>query len=248
MKPLALGLSFLALASLAHAKVSDTFTKTYPIEANGIIRLENVNGSVEIIGWDKSEVLLEAEKTANTEEGLTKVTLDINADDNALRVKTKYEKNWKFWQSLNVQVHYKLKVPAHVTLEKIEVVNADVKISGVKGPVDVDSVNGSITATDLEASGKFDTTNGSITASYAKFGPSIGEVSLDTTNGSCTVKLPADAAFKLDASTVNGKVKCDFPITLEKSGRSKLRGTVNGGGLTVKLDSVNGGLSVVKVE
>ena len=53
-----------ALTTAASAKVTEKFSQTYPLDANGSIRLENVNGSVEIIAWDKNEVALEAEKSA----------------------------------------------------------------------------------------------------------------------------------------------------------------------------------------
>ena len=39
----------LSLATVASAKVTEKFAQTYPLDATGSIRVENVNGSVEII-------------------------------------------------------------------------------------------------------------------------------------------------------------------------------------------------------
>jgi DUF4097 and DUF4098 domain-containing protein YvlB len=242
----------LTLASLltvaASAKVTEKFSQTYPLAADGSIHVGNVNGSVEIIAWDKAEVALEAEKSANNDEALARLHLKIDASPTRLKIKTEQDKSWKFWDSANAQVHYKLMVPAGVSLDKIDVVNSNIHVTGVKGSVNLDSVNGSIDAKDLAGPGKFDTVNGSIVVAYAALPAHADEISLDTVNGSCTLKLPAGAGFKLDADTVNGHVSCAFPITLEKSGKHDLRGTVASGGPTVKLDSVNGSLSVAKLD
>jgi DUF4097 and DUF4098 domain-containing protein YvlB len=90
--------------------------------------------------------------------------------------------------------------------------------------------------------------NGSIMVAYATLPAKPDEISLDTVNGSCTLKLPANAGFTLDADTVNGRVSCDFPITLQKSGKHDLRGTVGAGGPSIELDSVNGSLTVAKLD
>jgi DUF4097 and DUF4098 domain-containing protein YvlB len=208
--------------------------------------LDNVNGYVEIVAWDKAEVALEAVKKAKDEEALSHVHLRIDSTANRLTIKTEYEKKWKFWDNARAEVRYKLMVPAGASLDKIDVVNCGIRVTGVKGSVNLDSVNGSVEAEGLAGAGRFDTVNGSIMVAYATMPDSADDISLDTVNGSCTLKLPAGAAFRLDADTVNGHVSCDFPITLEKSGRHTLRGTVAGGTSKVKLDSVNGGLTVAK--
>ena len=239
--------SALAIVTAASAKVTEKFAQTYPLEANGTIHLENVNGSVEIVAWDKAEVSLEAEKVAREQEGLDRMHLKIESSPARLYVKTEMEKKWKFWDNMNAQVHYKLMVPAGVSLDKIDVVNAGIRVKGVKGSVKLASVNGTVEAEGLAGSGKFETVNGSIRVAYASLAGQP-DIHLETVNGGCTVKLPADAAFRLDTETVNGGTHCDFPITLESSGKHELRGTVNGGGSSVKLESVNGGLSVERAK
>jgi DUF4097 and DUF4098 domain-containing protein YvlB len=234
------------LATAVSAKVTEKFTQAYPLDANGSVQLENVNGSVEIVAWDKNEVSLEAEKTARDQEGLDRMHLKIESSSRRLEIKTEYEKKWKFWETMNAQVHYKLKIPAGATLD-VDVVNSSIHVTGVKGGVDLEAVNGGIEAEDLTSSGSFETVNGSIRATYTAM-PASGGISLETVNGSCKLVVPANAAFDLDADTVNGRVSCDLPITLESSGKRELRGAVNGGGTRVNMESVNGGLSVEKAK
>lgn len=240
---IALLASFL-LALPASAKVTETFRQTYPLTADGVISLENVNGDVEIVGWDKNEVSLEAEKRAKTDKDLARIEIEIDAQPTRLTIKSKHERKFNFlgnWP--NGEVRYKLMVPAGASLKKIDTVNSDITVTGVRGPVDLDTVNGTIEASGLTANGRFDTVNGSITVDYDSL-PEGTKVLLDSVNGSCRIKLPKDASFNLDADNVNGRVTCDFPITLEKTGRHHLRGKVGNGGASVRLDSVNGSLRV----
>lgn len=240
-------LSLLLGATAATARVTEKFTETYPLDANGTIHLENINGSVEIVAWDKPEVALEAEKSANSSEALARIHLRIDSTPRRLEVKTDFEKKWKFWDNMNAQVHYKLMVPAGAALDKISAVNANIQVDGVQGEVELETVNGNIEATGLGSRGEFETVNGSIRITYTTL-PASGPVSLETINGSCRLILPDDAAFDLETETINGRINCDFPITLKKSGKRELKGSVNGGGARVTLESVNGSLTIERAK
>jgi hypothetical protein len=234
--------STLAAATLS-ANVTEKFSQTYPFHADGVISLSNVNGDVEIVAWDRNEVSLEAEKIASDAAGLARMQIVIEHSPSRLSVKTDYEKKWKFWGNYRAEVRYKLRVPAGVALRKIDVVNSGISVRGVTGFVELDAVNGRIEAEGLASGGRFDTVNGSIRVSFTKVSPSDSIV-LDTVNGSCELTIPAQAAFDLKADTVNGRISCDFPITLSEKSRTDLAGAVNGGGASIVLDSVNGALTV----
>ncbi|MDP1581425.1 MAG: hypothetical protein Q8M02_14220 [Candidatus Didemnitutus sp.] len=236
-------LACLAVAVAAHAKVSETISRTYPFNADGVISLSNINGEVEIIAWDRHEVSLEAEKIASHQEGLQRMTILIEHTPALLVIKTELEKKWKFWRTARTEVRYKLRVPAGASLQKVGVVNSRIIVRGVRGFVNLDSINGSIIADGLATGGRFDTINGSITVSFAALDAS-SRVVLDTVNGSCTVKFPESTAFSLAADTINGSITCEFPLTITKKSRRTLRGDVNGGGPRVVLDAVNGNLNV----
>jgi DUF4097 and DUF4098 domain-containing protein YvlB len=227
------------LAIGAYGSVTEKFSQTYPFTADGSIRLENVNGSVEISIWEKSEAQLEAEKIAPDQASLKRIHLHIEATPNTLSVKTEYEKTWGFWGNTRGEVRYKLSVPPGVTLKGISVVNANISVLGVTGPVDLESVNGHITGRDLAAAAKVSTVNGGIDVQFNKLPPG-GKITLSTTNGSCRIAVPPTSSFALSAETTNGETHCTFPITLENSTRRSLRGQVGTGGSTIALHSVNG--------
>lgn len=238
---------FLFLAGLlavgAHGSVTEKFSQVYPFTPDGSIRLENVNGSVEVSIWEKPELRLEAEKIAPDQKSLKRIHLHIEATPNTLSVKTEYEKSWGFWGNIRGEVHYKLCVPPGVTLTRISVVNADILVQGVTGPVDLESVNGRITGHDLAAAAKISTVNGGIDLQFNKLPPG-GKIALSTTNGSCRIAVPPTASFVLSAETTNGETHCAFPITLENSSRHSLRGQVGAGGSDIILHSVNGSFAI----
>ena len=234
----------LALVAGAAAKSTEKIEQTYPLNPDGAVSLSNVNGDVQIEAWERNEVSLYAEKIASSDDGLALIDVRIEHTPAHLNIKVEHQKKFKFWTMLNrSEVRFKLRVPTGATLKKVDVVNSDVTVRGVRGHVNLDSVNGSIEASGLASGGRFETVNGSIHAAFEKV--SAGDkISLDTVNGGCSVTLPADAAFNLDADSVNGSITCDYPITIGKSGRRHLAGSVNGGGAKVSLDSVNGSLRI----
>jgi len=231
----------LALAPFARATVTETFKQTYPLAADGVVSVENVNGSVEITAWDRPEVALEAVKSAPDDEDLKRIHVVIEAAPSRLSIKTQYEKKHSFFGDSRGDVAYKLMIPAGASLKGVDVVNCDVIVRGVKGATDLHSVNGKIDATGLAAAGKLSTVNGSIVAQFDRV---ADKISLESVNGSCRLEVPKDAGFELRASSVNGSTSCSLPVTLEKSGHHNLRGTVGAGGPEVSLESVNGSLEV----
>jgi DUF4097 and DUF4098 domain-containing protein YvlB len=144
----------------------------------------------------------------------------------------------------DVEVAFEVQVPAGVEYEATTV-NGDVSAEGLTAEVELSTVNGDvdITTTGLaEAS----TVNGSINARLGR-GDWRGELEFTTVNGSITVSLPSGLGADVKASTVNGAIESDFPITM--SGRMNprsLRGRIGDGGRSLELTTVNGGIRIRK--
>ncbi len=236
--------ALLALVPIARAAVTETFKQSYPLTADGTVHLENVNGDIHIVAWDKTEVSLEAEKKGKTDEDLAKVTLEIDSSPTKLSIKTKYAKKngWPF-DNINASVRYKLMVPAGARLQKIDTVNSDITVTGVCGAVDLDTVNGSIKATGLAADASLDSVNGSLSAEFASL-ESVSKVKLDSVNGRASITLPKGAGARIDADSVNGSVSIDQQIKLGKVRRHSLTGVIGNGGPEISLETVNGSISV----
>jgi DUF4097 and DUF4098 domain-containing protein YvlB len=241
--PLAAGL---LLAGAVRGSVTETITQNYPLTAEGTVALSNINGDVTIKAWDKNEVAIEAVKKAENAGDLAKIHVKIEAGPNRIVIKSDHEKTGILPGSrVRGEVRYLLRVPAGAALKEIESVNSTIKVDGVRGPVNLRSVNGGVHASGLHAAAELHSVNGGIFAEFDGL-PADVHVSCETVNGGVEVALPAGAGAEVDASTVNGGVHSALPITIESSGRGSIRGTLGAGGSTLKLRSVNGGVTIRK--
>ena len=105
------------------------------------------------------------------------------------------------------------------------------------------TVNGDITI-ETTSWAQASTVNGSI---GARMGATLwdGDAEFDTVNGRITVDLPRDASMEVHASTVNGSMSTDFPLTVRgKWGPKRMSGTVGEGGRTLSLSTVNGDMTL----
>lgn len=242
--PVLLLAALFTLASAARATVTETVTKSFPLAADGVLHLDNVNGSIVITAWDKAEVSVVAEKRAKTDEDLQKVTLEFEASPASLTIHTKYARTGWFHTNVNASVRYQLMVPAGARLQKIDSVNSDITVTGVHGAVNLDTVNGTIEARGLMADARLDSVNGNLRAEFAAL-DQVHEVKLDSVNGRAEVTLPKGASADIKADSVNGRVSVDQAIKLGKVGRHSLNGGIGGGGgPSITLDTVNGGIAI----
>jgi serine/threonine protein kinase len=121
-----------------------------------------------------------------------------------------------------------------------------IRAAGCIGELVIKTAGGGITVetfTGPFVQGK--TMGGSITADFAA-SPKADCV-LSTMGGSVTARVPASAAVTLDAHTQGGTVKSDLAVQAEGAAMgSTLRGKINGGGPSLKLETMGGSIHVLK--
>jgi DUF4097 and DUF4098 domain-containing protein YvlB len=246
---IALLLAFVSSTALAVAKsetysASETFSQSYPLAVTGSVRLANINGSIEITAWDKNEVFVEAEKRAKNPEDLARIHIEVEAQPDHLAIGTVHDKvGFLFGSDIRGEVRYKVKVPVGAKLEKISGVNSVLTVSDVHGAVTLQTVNGTIRASGLAGDARIETVNGSVTARFSEVSANQS-IEVESVNGSCQVFLPKDVSARISLASVNGSTSCDFPITLERSTRRALRGTIGSGAIAVKASTVNGSVKL----
>jgi DUF4097 and DUF4098 domain-containing protein YvlB len=137
---------------------------------------------------------------------------------------------------------------------RAEGVNGDMRFSSGDGTIDARGLRGSLTARTgdgrINATGRFErldleSGDGTI-AVEARPGSRVVEPwRLSTHDGSLTLRVPADLAFDVDASSGDGSVTVDVPMLVSHfSRRHSVRGAVNGGGALVVLRTGDGRLRV----
>src|SRR6266481_969906 len=93
--------------------ITKEFNQTYPLQPGGSFELQNVNGTVDVQGWDRDTIEIHAVKTAkNRESDLELVSIDVDAKPGVVSVATRYPQN----EGVEVAVEYTVRVPhcAHV--------------------------------------------------------------------------------------------------------------------------------------
>ncbi len=222
------------------AEVRQEFHKTVPLAANGTVSLDNVNGGVEITGWNRNEVQIDAVKTASDQQKLDNLTIDVNAGGNSVEIKTKYPEH--LFNNNPGSVQYTLHVPEHARIEKINLVNGSLTARKLTGEINANLVNGKVKASDLIGEADLATVNGSIDAIYNSL-KDVREIKLKSVNGSVNLTLPPSPNADVDASVVNGSITTEFPLTIKGHlvGKS-MSGTLGSGGVHIELNNVNGSI------
>ena len=224
------------------------FNQTLPLTADGRLTLDNVNGRVEIHGWDQNTVAIKALKHGKTRDSVEALKIEVDARPDRITIHTKQPDNWLGWKKDSATADYILQVPRHAQLGNISSVNGPVTIDGVSGNIEASSVNGPVQVQGAAGDLKLSTVNGQLKAQLVALGRGQS-VSLNAVNGHLELTLPANANAEVIASTVNGGLSSEFPSLVVKKefplGRH-LTGTLGNGSAHVKASTVNGGISLRK--
>ena len=74
--------------------ISKEFNQSYPLLPGGSVELQNVNGTVDVQGWDRNEIEVHAVKTAKHKESdLERVSIEVDAKPDAISIATRYPQN-----------------------------------------------------------------------------------------------------------------------------------------------------------
>lgn len=256
--PILLAFAMLLTAStVSAATVRDHFKQTYSVQPGGELAVWNVNGSISIEAWDRPEVLVEAEKVVKSnsrrraEAAMEDLRIRVDASSHRVAVTTETPKGsdglfgWLSGNNIDYSVTYRISVPREFDLD-VETTNGGIETRAVRGRIEVDSTNGKILVYDAAGSLDASTTNGSIEAELREVEGS--SMRLGTTNGRITIRLPEGVGADIDASTTNGSIESEFPVTTTTFRRTKLNGSINGGGPAFRLRTTNGSIRIERLD
>jgi hypothetical protein len=125
--------------------------------------------------------------------------------------------------------------------------NGSLILKGVAGRVDAETSNGKVDIDAAKAvSVNASTSNGEI---IFKGALTDAEQTFRTSNGRIRLALPADAKFRINATTSNGKVTTDYAVTTSGTMKeNRLEGTVGDNpSITVRAETSNGAIDITKM-
>jgi hypothetical protein len=216
----------------SRTQARDTVALTLDVPAGTPARVETFNGAIEVSPASGAQVQAEVDRrgegtdTAAAETNRDAIEVSLELVDGVALLRAVYTPSPGSIPG-GSGAGVRLLVPAGTALQLVtsngpisvgetaagleaRTSNGPVRLSGVAGPVSVDTSNGPVT---IEAGGPatldIHTSNGGITVDGAL---QPGETALETSNGAVEMRLPADAAFSVDASTSASKASSEFAI------------------------------------
>lgn len=238
-----LSLLFLAAVwAVPSYAISKDFNQSYPLQPGGTFELQNVNGTVDVQGWNRDEVQVHAVKTAkNSEADLERVSIEVDARPDGVSIATRYPPN----EGVEVGVEYTIHVPYGARVEHIGTVNGTLRVSGLENVEDLHNVNGNIEVFESGGNIHAHTTNGNVHLELAHI-PEKSGATAETTNGSLVVAVPSELQADVEARCLNGNFYSELPITMESTQRPReMRGKLGHGGVPIHLRTVNGGIRLI---
>jgi len=247
----------LVAGSVSASTLEETFDRTFDVRPGALFALNNTNGHIEIRSWDQPRIQVHAVKKVDSRDSdaakkamaALKIEPTVSAD--GLRINTVYPKqngaggffDWLAGSNVSMGVEYEVTVPRSMNLN-VDNTNGAIVITEVRGSHHLSTTNGHIELARCGGDVDAETTNGAIKAELDQVNPGKS-IRLETTNGRITVGLPKSVAMRVDASTTNGSVNTDLPVTTTEMRHHVLRGTVNGGGSAeLHLRTTNGSISI----
>jgi DUF4097 and DUF4098 domain-containing protein YvlB len=232
----------LLIALPAWAELTEQFHRTVPLSSNGRVSLNNINGDVEITGWSRNEVQIDAVKTAPDQQRLNDMRIEVNAGTTSVEISTKYPEGRN--NNNPGSVRYTLHVPQNADIDKVNLVNGTLDVKQISGEITANLVNGKLRASDLAGTADLSTVNGTIDANYTSLN-NVRRIKLGSVNGTLNLLLPQSPNANVSASAVNGSISTDFPLTVKGHfvGKS-VSGTLGSGGVEIELNNVNGSIHI----
>jgi DUF4097 and DUF4098 domain-containing protein YvlB len=257
------------------AEYTEEYFKTFPLQDGGTVRVENVNGKVEISAWDEKIAEVRAVKrTRKGRDELSRATIEVNTA-NGLEIRTVYQKRntgedtfiSRMFGSVRtnpqVSVDYTIRIPRTAPLTRVVTVNGSIILRETHGSTVINTTNGTISADGVDLIEKAETTNGDVSLSGTMVrsartvnGSISARVSADipdamdfsTVNGSVSLALPPGANANVELKTVNGRISVPDGLTLGQGTISTRRvsGKLGTGGRTISAETINGSISLKK--
>jgi hypothetical protein len=238
-------------------------------EKPGIVKVDNVFGSITVSGTKTADVRLEAKKVlrADSQDDLQKaereVVLKMAEKDNMLDIyvdgpfRCHDGSHRGSGRDYTVTYDFTLQVPERTSLILKTVNDGDIVVRNVRGEFTIRNVNGHIELQDVAGPVSGKTVNGRIRAEFRE-NPKAA-CTFATVNGDLDVRFTPGLAADFQLKTFNGEIFSDFPVSYlparpgearREKGRFVYRShdfqgvRVGQGGPEIRMETLNGDIMI----
>jgi DUF4097 and DUF4098 domain-containing protein YvlB len=211
---------------------------------SGHLSVETMNGGIEVVGEDRSDVELEARVTAwapsesEANDLLNQIVIDT--DNGELH---DHGPRTHFLNRTGYSVDYHLHVPRHLAAD-LRTENGGIDMTRVEGELHFETTNGGVSLDRVSGDVNGHTVNGGLNVSLDGDHWQGNGLHANTTNGGIDLRVPEHYNAHLETATVNGGINVDFPVTVQGTIKNQLDTDLGNGGSTVHVQTVNGGVNI----
>jgi len=230
----------------ANAYANKSFSQSVPVTLQDSIRIDGINGEIEIIGQPGASAVMVAanlrvgsDSFVDAQAGLDQLAVLVTDGPDEISIQTLQPQSS---QGRQYRVDYTLTVPSDLVVD-LNHVNGHVSIAGFDNPVEVDVVNGNVLLSNLFGGATVSVENGSVDATLSL--PPGGEASLATVNGNLLLRIPSSTSAGLSASVDHGVISwSNLNLLNVLETNLSLTGTLGGGDGAIHLETTNGDIEV----
>lgn len=201
------------------------------------------NGGIRVRGSDRPDILVWAKvtTTARTLEEARAIASRVQVTATSDRVHADGPRDLGRREGWHVS--YRLEVPRTTPLS-LSTVNGGISIEDVRSQITFRTTNGGVSLARVGGTVEGRTTNGGVKIDLD--GPTWDGAGLDveTMNGGVTLAVPEGYSARLETGTHNGRMRVDFPMTVQGTIGRSVTADLGSGGPLLRVRTYNGGVRV----
>jgi hypothetical protein len=245
-------LSLAGCGSESDRVLEETFERLYTIQPNTDISIQNGDGAVLVYGSNTNEMRVHATKKAYSRSRLKEIAIDVSVQPTSVSIKVKLppKPTWALFDRSGT-VDCTIVVPATTNITQLRLDAGEVFVDGMRGrSLRAWLGDGRMFAHNCFADVDLALQRGNLTISYDWWEHGTFSVQANVAHGNAWAFLPSDAAFRLVAETLHGKLTSDFDDTAAQTaptGAEKIATLVHGGGkAAITVRTANGEIKIVE--
>ncbi len=226
----------------ASGEARDEIRQTYELAPGARVEVGGINGPVKIETADTRTAEVYIERTASSEEALSRRKITVEGSGDKLRIRGETTEH-KFLAKLfgsKASEKVTLKLPRQISLS-VKGVNGTVVVGEISGPIEISGINGKVQVANAAGSATLKGINGGVIVGL-KSVVSSG-IELSGINGNIELRLPADLNADFEARGMNGRVISDYPnVAIDKGKHGNYSARIGSGGAEISATGINGSI------
>jgi hypothetical protein len=177
------------------SRFSRDFHFSYPLNRDGHVSVEGLNGPIEITPWDQPTVDVSGSKHARSQTLVDALRVDVDHSPASVSIRTNHPTDARG----NYGVRFEIKVPRGAFVDRVATSNGSIHIMDCSGPSRLKSSNGSVRVEKFKGGLDIQTSNNAIELDEIE-----GAVTARTSNGHIRIDAMRGS---LEAETSNNSIK-----------------------------------------